>query len=141
MKKYHVKNKFGDIEPHEVFLDALAHAREDELGISEKKFEVPLKETMSYILFGIFCLTAIVLFSKTFYLQFTEGKQLAVAAENNKGSANIIMPSRGIIYDKNMVKLVSNSPAFDLICDRAYFSVSSPQISNEISKSKYQIGN
>ena len=32
-----------------------------------------------------------------------------------------------------MLKLVSNSPAFDLVCDRAHFSVSSDQISNEIS--------
>ena len=37
------------------------------------------------------------------------------------------MPESGIIYDKNMVKLVSNSPAFDLVCDRAHFSVSSPK--------------
>ena len=54
MKSYKVKNSYTDIEPHEVFLDTLAHENEEKLGISEKKFEVPLKETMSYILFGIF---------------------------------------------------------------------------------------
>ena len=97
MKTYRVKNKIVDIEPHEVFLDTLAQAKEEELGITEKKFEVPLKETMSYILFCIFILAAVVLFSKTFYLQFFEGKKLYVAAENNKGSANMIMPERGII--------------------------------------------
>ena len=133
MKSYRVKNKFGDIEPHEVFLDKLAHAKEEELGISGIKFEVPLKETMSYLLFGIFLLLAIALLSKTFYFQIVEGKQMQVAAENNKGSANIIMPERGVIYDKNLKKLVSNSPAFDLICDRAHFSVSSEQTINEIS--------
>jgi penicillin-binding protein 2 len=132
MKRYKVKNTFADIEPHEVFLDTLAHSKEEELGISEKKFEVPLKEAMSYILFGIFLLIAVVLFSKTFYLQIFEGKQLSIAAENNKGSANIIVPERGIIYDKNLKKLVSNSPAFDLLCDRAHFSISSADVTSEI---------
>ncbi|OGZ78511.1 MAG: penicillin-binding protein 2 [Candidatus Staskawiczbacteria bacterium RIFOXYD2_FULL_37_9] len=133
MKNYWVKNKFTDIEPHEVFLDKLAHAKEEELGLSEKKFEVPLKEKISYVLFAIFFLAAAALFSKTFYLQIFEGKKLYVSAENNKGSANIIVPERGIIYDKNLKKLVSNSPAFDLVCDRANFSVLTPEISKEIS--------
>ena len=140
MKSYKVKNSHTDIEPHEVFLDKLAHENEEKLGISEKKFEVPLKETMSYILFGIFFLAAAILFSKVFYFQFFKGKQLSIAAENNKGSANLILPERGIIYDKNMVKLVSNSPAFDLVCNRAHFSVSSPEISNEISDIAASVG-
>ena len=132
MKIYKVKNAGFDVEPHEVFLDKLAHFKEEELGISEKKFEVPLKEKISYFLFGIFLLLAIILFSKIFYLQIFEGERLLVSAENNKGSANIIVPERGIIYDKNYKKLVSNSPAFDLVCDRARFSVSSDEISKEV---------
>ncbi|MGA2417822.1 MAG: penicillin-binding protein 2 [Candidatus Staskawiczbacteria bacterium] len=132
MKSYKVKNTFSDIEPHEVFLDKLARAKEEETGISEKKFEVPLKEKISYILLGIFLLLAIVLFSKIFYFQIFQGKKLYIAAQNNKGSANIIVPERGIIYDKNLKKLVSNSPAFDLVCDRAHFSFSSEEISKEI---------
>ena len=47
-KIYKVKNSNFDIEPHEVFLDKLAHSKEEELGLSEKKFEVPLKERISY---------------------------------------------------------------------------------------------
>ena len=76
MKGYKIKNKIVDIEPHEVFLDTLAQAKEEELGIAEKKFEVPLKETMSYILFCIFILAAVVLFSKTFYFQIFEWKKV-----------------------------------------------------------------
>jgi len=131
-KIYKVKNSSADVELHEVFLDKLAHKREEDLGISEIKFEVPLKERISYILFGIFLLLAIVLISKTFYFQIFSGKKLYVAAENNKGSSNIIVPERGIIYDKNFKKLVSNSPVFDLVCDRAHFSFSSDQLSKEI---------
>lgn len=120
------------MEPHEIFLDGLAKSKEEELGISEKKFEVPLKETISYALFGIFFILASVLFAKTFYLQFADGKKLHIAAENNKGASNIIVPERGVIYDKNLKKLVSNSPAFDLVCQRAHFSVSSGEVSKEI---------
>ena len=132
LKNYRVKNTNVDIEPHEVFLDKLAHSKEEELGLSEKKFEVPLKERISYMLFGIFFILALALFSKVFYFQFFEGKKLYTEAENNKGSVNLIVPTRGIIYDKNMTKLVLNSPAYDLICDRAHFSFSSDEISKEI---------
>ena len=130
-KIYKVKNSSFDIEPHEVFLDKLAHSREEELGLDEKKFEVPLKEQMSYVLFGIFFVLAIVLFSRTFAFQIFEGKKLYTESENNKGSVNLIVPPRGIIYDKNMTKLVLNSPAYDLVCDRAHFSLSSAEISKE----------
>jgi len=139
-KIYKVKNSSMDVELHEVFLDKLAHKKEEDLGISEIKFEVPLKERISYILFGIFLLLAIILFSKTFYLQIFSGKKLYVAAENNKGSSNIIMPERGVIYDKNLKKLVSNSPVFDLVCDRAHFSFSSGQLSKEIYEIAITIG-
>jgi penicillin-binding protein 2 len=122
MKKYKIKNTFADIEPHEVFLDTLARSKEESFGISEKKFEVPLKEAISYVLFGIFFILAVVLFSRSFYFQFFQGEKLLTQAENNKGSVNLIIPTRGIIYDKNMKKLVLNSPAYDLICDRAHFS-------------------
>ena len=132
MKSYHVKNSNFDIEPHEVFLDKLAQDKEEEIGISEKKFEVPLRNRMSYFIFGIFVLVALVLFGKTFFFQIVEGKQMAIEAQNNRGAANLIMPSRGIIYDKNNKQLVLNSPAYDLVCDRAHFSVSSPEISGEL---------
>jgi penicillin-binding protein 2 len=131
-KTYRIKNSSADIEPHEVFLDKLARYKEEELGLSEKKFEVPLKEKISYLLFGIFFILAVILFSKVFYFQIFEGKKLYTQAENNKGSVNLITPIRGIIYDKNMKKLVLNSPAYDLICDRAHFSFSSDQVSKEI---------
>ena len=131
-KVYKIKNSSVDIEPHEVFLDKLAHSKEEELGLSERKFEVPIKEKISYILFGIFFVLAAILFSRVFYFQIFEGEKLYTEAENNKISTNLITPVRGIIYDKNMTMLVLNSPAYDLICDRANFSFSSGDVSNEI---------
>ena len=131
-KIYKIKKSLSDIEPHEVFLDKLAHSREDELGLSERRLEVPLKEKISYALLCGFFVLALILFSRVFYFQIIEGKKLFTEAENNKGSVNMIMPSRGIIYDKQMKKFVVNSPAYDLTCDRAHFSKSSEKISQEI---------
>src|SRR3989344_3718303 len=133
-KKYKISHSPGSIETHEVFLDKLARTKEEDLGISEKKLEVPLKERISYVLLGIFLLLALSFFSRVFYFQIVEGKKLYTAAENNKGNITLIVPERGIIYDSNFEKLVSNSPAFDLVCDRRQFLVSSEEISNEIKK-------
>ena len=139
-KVYKIKNSNFDIEPHEVFLDKLAHSKEEELGLSEKKFEVPIKEKISYVLFGIFFISAAILFVRVFYFQIFEGKKLYTVAENNKGSVNLVVPTRGIIYDKNMTKLVLNSPAYDFICSRAPFSFSSAQISKEINEMADTLG-
>jgi penicillin-binding protein 2 len=141
VKNYRIKKFTADIEPHEVFLDKLAHVKEEEIGVSEKKFEVPLRNRMSYLIFIIFILLAVGLFSKVFYFQIVSGKRIYTEAENNKGSANIIAPERGIVYDTNLKQLVLNSPAYDFVCDRARFSlersstgelVSSQEISTEI---------
>ncbi len=120
--KYKIKKAGGSIETHEVFLDKLAKIKEEELGISEKKFEVPVSEKIVYALFFIFFIVAATLFLKTFYLQTILGKELYTLSENNKGSIALIRPERGIIYDKNLKKLVSNSPAFDLLCDKRKLS-------------------
>ena len=131
--KYSVKKTLGDIEPQEVFLDKLARSKQEELGVSEKKLEVPLKKKISYVLFGAFLLIAGFLYIKVFYFQVMQGKRLYIAAENNKGFASLIVPERGIIYDKNLTKVVSNSPAFDLICERSCFSSATGNVFQKIS--------
>ncbi len=130
--KYKIKKSGANIEPHEIFLDKMAQSEEEETGLSEKKFEVPLKEGMSYLLLAVFFILASLLFSKVFYFQFFQGESMYIQAENNKGSISLIVPERGIIYDKNLKKLVLNSPAYDLICDRARFSFSSLDVTNQI---------
>ncbi|MBU4274475.1 penicillin-binding protein 2 [Patescibacteria group bacterium] len=116
--KYKISNVRGDIEPHEVFLDKLAKAKEEEWGITQKKFEVPLQEKLAYIIFVIFVLAAILLFSKVFYLQIIQGEGLAALSENNRIRIQFLSAERGVIYDSNLKQLVFNNPAFDLICDK-----------------------
>ncbi len=116
--KYKISNIRADIEPHEVFLDKLAKNKEEELGITQKKLEVPLQEKLAYVIFGIFVIAVILLFAKVFYLQVVQGENLAILSENNRFRIQFIRPERGVVYDNNLKQLVFNSPAFDLICDK-----------------------
>ncbi|MDO8530358.1 MAG: penicillin-binding protein 2 [bacterium] len=132
--KYKIKESIGDIETHEVFMDSLAHVKEEQLGISEKKFEVKIKEKIIYAMFGLFFLLAAFLFSKTFYFQVFQGKELSAISESNKARLSLIKPERGIIYDKNLTKLVLNSPAFDLVCDKRNYITAKDEYIKEIHK-------
>ena len=105
-----------DIEPHETLLDKLAQRKEEELGISEKKFEVPLlKKVLQLLLILVFVLNSVI-FAKTFQLQVIEGKNLLALAEENKFIIQQIQAERGVIYDRNLKQLVFNQSSFDLVC-------------------------
>src|SRR3989344_1073116 len=121
INQYRLNQSGGDLETHHVFLDTLAHSKERQLGISEKKFEVPLSRPLIYLLFCFFILCAFILFGKTFYLQVFKGEQLYAQSQNNRGRLGLIPAERGIIYDKNYIKLVANAPDFDLLCDKRAF--------------------
>jgi penicillin-binding protein 2 len=130
--KYKVKRYQGDIETHHVFLDTLAHTKEAELGLSEKRFEVKISDRFIWSMFAVFALLALILFCKTFYLQVFQGHALYIASQNNKSSTSLIRPERGIVYDANGKKLVSNSPAYDLVCDKRNFLDNSPTANTQI---------
>ena len=121
IKKYKIKKHTADIEPHEVLLDKLAHIKESELGITEKRLEIPLQEKIPYFLFLIFILLVTFFAAKVIYLQILRGGELFQVAQANISSFTLIIPERGIIYDKNFKKLVSNTVAFDLVCERSQF--------------------
>jgi len=127
-----IKKSFGNIETHEVFLDKLAKSKEEEIGISEKRFEIKIKGSLIYLIFILFFIFTAVLFLKTFYLEIFEGKELYVLSQNNKGKIDLIRPERGIIYDKNFKKLVLNSPAYDFVCDKRGFSQFEKQSIKEV---------
>ncbi|MBZ9577649.1 penicillin-binding protein 2 [Patescibacteria group bacterium] len=112
-----VKNK-KDIEPQEVFLDSLAQKKEAELGISEKKFEVPLSKKIlkGFLIFAVVLL--FILFVKTFQFQVLENKKFSALANENKFIIHSIRAARGVIYDSKGEQLVFNKPSFDLILDK-----------------------
>jgi len=119
LKNKKVKFDFQEeIEPHEVVLDNLAQKKEKEIGLSEKKFEVPLLKRILQLFFIICFVLIIGLFFKTFQLQILSKDKFQVLADKNKFIFNQIQAQRGVIYDRNHEQLVFNKINFDLVCDK-----------------------
>ena len=119
LKNKKIKLGSGEIiEPEEVFLDNLAQKKEEDLGISEKKFEIPLSKRILQGFYFISIILLLILFSKSFYFQIIQGKEFSQKSKNNSEKLIFERPDRGVIYDKNDELLVSNLPSFDLVVDR-----------------------
>jgi penicillin-binding protein 2 len=104
-----------EIEPEEVLLDKLAKKKEEEMGIFEKKFEVPIFKTtlFRFFLFLIFLLA--ILYLRTIQLQIIQAREFQIKSDSNNFLISKIKSERGVIYDKNFKQLVFNRPSFDLI--------------------------
>jgi len=123
-----VKTRFKeDIEPQEVILDSLAQKKEEESGLSEKKFEVPLSQKTILAFYIIFLVLFLLVFSKTFFLQVLEAKKLSQLAEENRLRTYLFHPIRGVIYDSSEKQLVFNEPSFDLVLDKRDLPFSAPE--------------
>ena len=93
MLEYHFWEKFKDkkvktnfhheIEPEEILLDKLAKKKEEEIGISEKKMEVPLSKIVIEGIFVVFSLLLLSFFFKTLYFQIIEGENARHFTNNN----------------------------------------------------------
>jgi len=104
-----------EIEPEEVLLDRLAKKKEEEMGIFEKKFEVPIFKTALFRFFLFLILLLLFLYLRTFQLQIIQAKDFQIKSEKNKFLISKIRAERGVIYDQNFKQLVFNKPTFDLI--------------------------
>lgn len=109
------------IEPQEVFLDNLARKKEEELGISEKKFEVPLSSNSIKAFLAFFILSMVFLLGKTFQMQVLDYKKYSVLTQENRYIIQSIEAGRGVIYDANNAILASNKPSFNLIINKDNF--------------------
>jgi penicillin-binding protein 2 len=115
---YFIKESLKEIETNEVFLDNLAHQKEEDLGLFEKKFEVSINSKSIYAILVIFIIMLVVALLRLFHMQIIRGEYWSALAQSNKGKIIIIRPERGVIYDKNLDKLAANIPAYDLLCDK-----------------------
>ncbi len=106
------KNK--DIEPQEVLLDDFARKREEEFGVSEKRFEIPLSRNSAIIFMTIFFAMFFSLILRSGQLQIVQGEKFANIAERNQTTITSMQLLRGVIYDRNMNQLTHNSPQFEL---------------------------
>lgn len=107
-----------DLEPNEILLDRLAKSKEEEFGLSEKKFEIPLFKRVIEGLFVFCALILFLLFAKTLHLQVVKNKEFLAQAQANKFIYHKIKAERGVIYDQDLNQLVFNKPSFDLILEK-----------------------
>ncbi len=107
-----------DIDPHDVLVDSLAQKKEEEIGVTENKFEIPLSKRVLWVFLIFNFVLILALFIKTFQLQVLNNKEYVAKANANKFIYSSIKAERGIIYDKDMNQLVLNQPNFDLILNK-----------------------
>jgi len=107
-----------EIEPEEVLLDKLAKEKEKEIGISEKKLEVPIFQTTLFRFFLLLFLTLTILYFRTFQLQIIQAKEFQIKSNANKFLVLKIKAERGVIYDQKLKQLVFNELSFDLVLNK-----------------------
>ena len=73
---------------------------------------------MTIRMLGIACAFVVIGFiilGRLFYLQVLQGEKYLLLAEKNRISVRMTMPTRGIIYDRNGVKLAENAKTFQAV--------------------------
>ncbi len=64
---------------------------------------------------GVFMLIlGVVLFANLYYLQVVNYNKYLTRSDNNRIKVNSLVPSRGLIYDRNKILLAENKPLFSL---------------------------
>ena len=96
-----------NIYPDEIFIDA-KNIPGFEVGRFEGSIEKPI-DGKSFWGLGIFFAAAILIFAfKIFSLQIVYGESFALRSESNRLRKALVLPNRGIIYDRNGKKLAWN---------------------------------
>ena len=118
-RKLRIKLRFNEnIEPQDVLMDKLAKRHEEEIGVSERKLEVPLFQKTIFT----FYVSVLVLFSlligKVFSMQIINGEEFSRIANDNKSRTFLSQSARGVIYDYSGTQLVFNESSFDLVLDK-----------------------
>lgn len=109
-----VKKQQKNVEPQDVFLDKLSRKKEEELGISEQKFETPLPKWVLQ-LFGLMVfLLLLILLGKSFHMQVIRGEDYQARARRNVAIIEPARVLRGVIYDSDGKQLVYNKVSFDI---------------------------
>src|SRR6185436_10840636 len=103
------KKNYPSFDPDEIFIDS-----ENLPGLDLHQFEGRLNKPISaktFLIFGGLCLLVGLTFvGRLWNLQIVKGASYAEKSENNSLERNIVFSSRGIIYDRNGVRLAWNVP-------------------------------
>lgn len=83
---------------------------------SQHTYQPP--KTGLWLLQALIVLLFIILCSRFWYLQILKGEQYALLAEANKTRTEKILATRGMIFDRNYIKLAQNIITFDVSLTR-----------------------
>ncbi|PJE64107.1 MAG: penicillin-binding protein 2 [Candidatus Ryanbacteria bacterium CG10_big_fil_rev_8_21_14_0_10_43_42] len=99
------------VSPEEVFLDT-----QNLPGFDNNRFEGtiehPIRHGLFIILGILFGAVGILLIARTGYLTLFNGNAFAVVSDRNHLRHRILVPERGIIYDRNLTPIAFNVPGF-----------------------------
>jgi len=112
-KQFRIRKKGEEIEPQEVFLDALVKKDRESLA----QFETPLKNRGPIVLGLLALFIFLLIFIRLLQLQIFSHQEFQALATKNQFFYKSTQSQRGIIYDRNFTPLVFNKPSFNLICD------------------------
>ena len=109
------------IEPDEIFLDSKNLQNFDRQQF-EGRIERPIPKKNITLLIFLFLFFVGIFGLRLIYLQIEKGKEYLSRSQNNIFEKSIIFSGRGIIYDRNKVKLAWNENNGTQIPMRAYLS-------------------
>lgn len=122
----------AEIEFQDVLLDFLAQKRARDAGGNAQRLEMPISRTAFFILRALFLFLLAALMARSLQLQIVDGSTYAKLAGQNALAGSLLVPERGVLYDRNMVQLVFNTPSFDLIVDKRRLAEDWPARTKEI---------
>ena len=122
IKRNKIKNENSFVEPDEIFLDSknLQNFNRQQF---EGRIEKPIPKKTIFFLGILFIIFTGIFGIRLLYLQIQKGEMYFKRSQNNVLEKAIIFTDRGIIYDRNKVKLAWNKKTEEaLVPTRAYLS-------------------
>jgi penicillin-binding protein 2 len=106
--KRRIGKKYRDIDPEDIFLDSTNLPGFDENSF-EGRIEKPIENRTFFFLKLIFVIVILLLGSRLWNLQVTEGKTYTEISENNRLNHALIFANRGVITDRKGIELATNA--------------------------------
>lgn len=124
-----------EIVPEDIFLDS-SNSSDLDKDRFEGRLEKPLSRRTYHSLGVIVVIMMLVLSVRASYLQIVRGAAFAAQSENNSLDSTELFAPRGVILDRNGVKLVQNKERDDGSITRDYLLPSMGQVIGYISRPK-----
>lgn len=108
------KRRSAEIDPEEIFMDS-ANLPGHDLALHEGRIERPIEVRVFWLWALIIFVGLLAVVLRLFQLQIIRGEEFFAASNKNISYSLFSAPPRGLIYDRNLNTLASNSVSFTLI--------------------------